>query len=63
MAKTIDELFQKLKNVGNQLDGIIVQLRLMQEKKLSQKIDDIHDADIQEVRTIKEIIQQLESVA
>ena len=60
MAKTIDEIIQELRNVGDKLDGIIVQLRLFQESKLEKTCD---DNDLKEVRTIKEIIQQLESVA
>jgi len=60
MAKTIEEIIQEIRNVSGQLDGVIVQLRLLQEKKLSKTID---DDGLQEVRTIKEIIHQLESVA
>lgn len=60
MAKTIDEIMQELRNVGDKLDGIIVQLRLFQESKLEKICD---ENDLKEVRTIKEIIQQLERVA
>lgn len=54
MAKTIDEIMQELRTVGDKLDGIIVQLRLFQESKLEKTCD---ENDLKEVRTIKEIIK------
>lgn len=60
MAKTIDQIVQELKTINEKIETAIVDLRLIQEKKLKKTIT---DEDLKEFRSIKEVIAQLESVA
>lgn len=60
ILKTIDQIVNELKEVNQVIDGVIVALRGLQNKKLSKTAT---DEELAEYHTIKEIVQSLQSVA
>ena len=53
-------LLQELREANDRLDEIVGKLRRFQEQKLSKK--EIFEDDLIEIRTLKEIIKEIESI-
>lgn len=58
--KTINQIVDELKEVNKVIDGVIVQLKSLQEKKLNGTVT---EQELSEYRTIKEVVNALQSVA
>lgn len=56
----IEEMVNDLKNINQVIDGVIVQLKSLQEKKLNGTVT---EQELSEYRTIKEVVHALQSVA
>lgn len=58
--KTINQIVDELKEVNQVIDGVIVQLKSLQEKKINGTVT---EQELSEYRTIKEVVHALQSVA
>ena len=56
----IEEMVNDLKNINQVIDGVIVQLKSLQEKKINGTVT---EQELSEYRTIKEVVHALQSVA
>ena len=57
---SIQELLYELRLVSQRIDDIVVKLRKYQEQKLHKTMT---EAELQEFRTLKQIISEIESIA
>ncbi len=56
----LEHVAERLKKVSNMLDKVIVELRAIQHARLQKMVT---QQDLDEARTIKELIEEIENVA